>query len=750
VNEQKKKKLLPIKIVFAEESDYNDREYHFGTWDPFQNVNSEFRERLVGDVDKVRRYFSEAFRTWKDVPGIAKVRLLPEALAKTYRPNSIFGRRTCPIVGCDSLGQLMISVNSSGLDKLAQRIERDESDTAVRQLSTINSIEAHTSNDALRINSIDDDRRTAKLKLFRHDGGRRDQAIDSAASEIFKSMDGVNFTEGKYGKNRIVQLSGLKSNQALELSRFPGTHRISNFPYFHIVRTSHRIHGSLRANAISPPEKDDLAIVLLIDTGTDPSNRQLQAWVVERYDRVPIDQQNNFHGSFVAGLLANGKRLNHEDPEFPSCGVRIIDVVAVDKTDKISEFDLINVIRDAVSKYPQAKVANLSLSIENEFCQDEEFSDFGIALDNIAIENDIRFAITTGNSEKYYSWPRVNQNGEDRIAPPADSVYSMVTGSIAHLDSHTTSVKRGEPSPFTRCGPSAGFLASPQIVHFGGNTDVQGEFTQTGILSTDGFGNLAEDVGVSFANPSNAALLATAEKELRVNEDSNALLMSRAFIYHSAFLSRIPTQSDFKYYGFGKPADIDEILHCEQSSATIVMDVSVSNGKRFSKREFPIPQCLVVDGKLKCEILMTLLYEPPTDHRFGLEYCRLNVDASLGTIRIDDNGKEGFKREVNPIPKWRTEGYEKQLIEEGFKWSPLKAYYRKLSRFDPGIEWEFRLDISRRDGFVFEQEQKICTLITFRDPNGIANVYDEMVQEMNNRAWNAQDLKIQSEQRIRI
>lgn len=326
----------------------------------------------------------------------------------------------------------------------------------------------------------------------------------------------------------------------------------------------------------------------------------------------------------------------------------------------------------------------------------------------------------------------------------------MVTGSIAHLDSHTTSVKRGEPSPFTRCGPSAGFLASPQIVHFGGNTDVQGEFTQTGILSTDGFGNLAEDVGVSFANPSNAALLATAEKELRVNEDSNALLMSRAFIYHSAFLSRIPTQSDFKYYGFGKPADIDEILHCEQSSATIVMDVSVSNGKRFSKREFPIPQCLVVDGKLKCEILMTLLYEPPTDHRFGLEYCRLNVDASLGTIRIDDNGKEGFKREVNPIPKWRTEGYEKQLIEEGFKWSPLKAYYRKLSRFDPGIEWEFRLDISRRDGFVFEQEQKICTLITFRDPNGIANVYDEMVQEMNNRAWNAQDLKIQSEQRIRI
>lgn len=272
-----------------------------------------------------------------------------------------------------------------------------------------------------------------------------------------------------------------------------------------------------------------------------------------------------------------------------------------------------------------------------------------------------------------------------------------------------------------------------------------GGFTQTGMISVDGMGNLAEHVGVSFANPLTAALLATIQREVATAEDDNTDL-AKAMLLHSALLRGVPKQKDFNYYGFGKPPDVDEILHCVQSEATVLIQANLVGGHVFSKSPFPIPRCLVVDGKVQCEIFMTLVYEPPLDARYGVEYCRVNVDAKLGSPR-SKLGKDAFKTEVQPVPKWRLEGHERLLVKEGFKWSPVKAYYRKLSRFSADINWELRLEMSRRANEPQLEEQTVYLLLTLRDLTGNANVYDELVQEMTKLAWGPQDLRLRSRQR---
>ena len=154
-----------------------------------------------------------------------------------------------------------------------------------------------------------------------------------------------------------------------------------------------------------------------------------------------------------------------------------------------------------------------------------------------------------------------------------------------------------------------------------------------------------------------------------------------------------PPQGDHvQYRGIGVPADVDESLHCVQSAATIIMRVDVRPRPLFEKRPFPMPRCLLKGSGLQCEIFMTLLYDCPLDVRFDLEYCRNNVQASLGTVSVGTDGKEKYGREVKPVPDRMNEQYEADLYEYGYLWSPLKLYYRRFLR-GPNLPWRLTLRV---------------------------------------------------------
>lgn len=743
---QQPRRRLPVKVVLATKDDYPSREKSGGGWEPFRRVTRAFRSDLLGNIQDVSNYFAPAFRRWPEVPGIAKVQLRNDALAKTYRPTSIFDESTCPIVGGSRFGELYVSVTPARLQALGRRIGTDSTDAIKRQLSVLSTIAPFTTDDALFGSSVKKGE-PLRLRLFQHHALATDDRIHTIAKELC-TRGKIEAIDAPYGQSmRVLRLDGVKKRTAEDLAAFPGTQSLSVFPKYRAARTTSIKLKVLPNDAIAAPDPNrEYPVVLLVDSGTDPRNQQLQKWVVGRWDAVKRPKQDNDHGSFVAGLLCQSRRLNDDEPAFPSCGAKIIDVVAIDETEVISEIELVTILYAALKKYPQARIVNLSLSIDGGVCEDDEFSSLAVALDGFSRQFGVRFAVPTGNYEQIScTWPRQREIGsDDRVLSPADHILGIPSGSIAHRDSHKTTVRAGDPSPFTRGGPGPAYVPAPLLVHNGGNMDENGDYFRTGIISVDGSGNLAEDAGVSFSNPLIASLYANVEHQLS-DDSSDAFCLAKCFLIHSAILEQLPVDERFNYCGFGRPPDFEKIVSCEQSAVTVVFQAKLEDGKRrFSKHNFPMPSCLIVDGKLDCEILMTTVYEPPLDASFGGEYCRVNVDAALGTIRKGD-----FQTEVEPVPRRRTEGYESQLIKEGFKWSPVKAYYRRLTRMEAGLPWELRVDVKKRANHTIPISQDVCVLLTIRDPAGKANVYDEMVRSMNRLAWSPQDLRVRSRQRGR-
>jgi serine protease AprX len=754
--------LLPIKVVLPRADDYKAPPQARGSTTVFGIVDLALRQKLANEVRAIETHFDRSFRISKGVPAVAKVVLKPQAVAKSHRPTNLFNDDTCPIIGGNRLGELYVSVDPQGLDRLAKRIESSEAQHVIANISTLQNIDVYPVTDILGGESLLDLQQRLEMKkdplrvrLFRHSSTRQNRKLDAYFEAVARDQGVLDLETLDYADDLKVYRLRNAPPKALEpLLKVVGIQSLTFFPAYRVVRTMSRALGKVTAVDFPAPERGkDYPTVGIIDTGTDPNNPLLQAWVVARHVLIPQDQQDNEHGSFVGGLLVHGRRLNHNDPRFPSASSKIVDVVALDRSGEISEDELLIVIDEALSKFPEVKVWNLSLG-QTTPCDDSVFFEFGAALDERSERQGVLFVIAAGNYSRapFRSWPPQDDiNEDDRICPPADSLRAITVGSVAHLDTPSTCVKRGEPSPFSRRGPGPAYLIKPELSCFGGNCDSLGECVQAGIISIDGHGHKAENIGTSFANPLVSSLAANVESELRVSPDGSPRVLVKAMMIRAAFLKNAPlTSDDLHYLGMGCPPDLAQIINCRQSSATIIFQIPVRTKPDFGKRPFPMPPCLFNGSKSQFEILMTLVYEPPLDRNFGVEYCRCNITATLGTIGFEQKTmKEKYVRQVPSVPKSLTDGYEEELVKNGFKWSPLKLYHRKFWRGLSERSWRLTLDMQNRADVVDDVEQNVVLIATIRSEDGNLPIYDELVREMEKLSWGAQDLQIRSRLRMK-
>jgi hypothetical protein len=722
-----------------------------------------FLGKCRSSVNRVKNYFKQSLDTYPDIPAVARVELRQEAVAKSHRPTDLFNDDTCPIIGGDQAGELFVSVNNKGLDNLKEEISRGRTRDLKANISALQKILPFRRKDVLEsrcpnklVEMAIETKSPIRMRLFRHPVKTINDMIDSTAEKL-AAKEGIDKLEQiDYGENiRVYALHGASAAAIKVMSVFPGTQNLSLFPEYRTVKRASHVIGSLddsRFPLLDPNE--EFGIVGIIDSGTNPNNVRLQSYVVNRYDWVPRSQQDNDHGSFVAGLVANSRALNHGDTIFPSVRSKIIDFVALDDSGEIAEYDLITVIDKALHEYPNVRVWNLSLG-QDIICKDGRFSLLACKLDSIAKKRNVLFVIAAGNFEEpLRAWPPLYDIGDrDRICPPADSIRGLTVGSLAHLETPNTCAKKGDPSPFSRRGPAPHFYIKPEVSHIGGNCDLKADFLQTGVISVEGNGNVAENIGTSYATPIISTLAANVFRELEP-DDSLSPTLVKAMLVHSAFVrSGKPGVTEVRYRGFGSPGDLNDVLNCMESSATIIFYAELEEHVLFEKRDFPMPLCLQVPKKgLRAEVFMTLAYDPPTDARYGIEYCRSNVTASLGTVHKNKKTGEKFYRpQLRPAPRGITKGYEERLVKEGYKWSPLKLYYRK---FNSGLssrktKWRLHLELLNRTGFVGREPQKVVLLVTIRDPLGRAYVYQSLLREMQRLAWGPKDLLIKSRLRLK-
>ena len=287
------------------------------------------------------------------------------------------------------------------------------------------------------------------------------------------------------------------------------------------------------------------------------------------------------------------------------------------------------------------------------------------------------------------------------------------------------------------------YLPKPELSHIGGNCNKTGDCTQIGVLSIDGRGNVAEDFGTSFATPLVSTLFANIGHRIKGGASH---LLSRALLVHSAAMqgSKIdPTL--LRYQGFGTPQDIDAVLGCEPWQCTLLFELEIPSTVAYEKATFPMPASLyVAPDRVRANVLMTLVYDPDLDASFGSEYCRSNIAVSLGTYDIGTDGREHQIKRVPEDPKLVGKAFEKDLVEFGFKWSPVKVYRREMSKGIHGQRWRLDLSVEHRSGHVTTAAQKAALVITVSDPLKKAPVYNDMVVHMSRLGWSASDLQVRT------
>lgn len=731
---------LPIKVVLTSKDDLIAPEAGGGPAKIFDEdkLTPELRETFVSQVNHIAEVFSDALSPELSLPVVARVILKKDAIAKSHRPTELFSEETCPIIGCEGFGSLLIQISRTGLKKLSEKFKKD-TNSANAAISTLVAIEPFKFELHHR---FDSKKKSFKLRLFDHGNDDLNEKIRSQLVDLTKIMGIPLPRKLNYGTHlQVFELICEKDEQLCQLSNFVGTQSLNNFSEFE-VESQAIPAGNMDTESFPLPD-DDLPIVGLIDSGVSLNNPYLQAWIVDRDEEdIPSIDQDNSHGTFIAGLIVNGREFNHGNNVFPRSRARIVDVVAMPKggTD---EYTLLETIRRVVPKYPNVKIWNLSINATSSTCQDECFSLFAIALDEIQQQYGVTFINSAGNHTNLRTWPPSKSLEDlDRISPPADTALGITVGSTAHLSHANSLVKQGEPSPFSRRGPGAAFLPKPEICHYGGNLDRRGTCSQLGIISLDCDGKLIENIGTSFAAPWVSTIMA----HLRAGNISANL--AKALLIHSAVLQGGPIKhDDFIYKGFGVPLDIDDISICQPWNATMIFEPQLQPIKRqFDRGGFPLPACLKnPNGSYHGELYVTLVYDPPLSPQAGSEYCQVNVDVSIGRRSGTTNsGRPQHRGEIKLQPEDVKNLFESTQITHGFKWSPVKVYKTSFQRLK-GDEWGLRLEILYRDhAGIKRQPQNVALLVTIADPDRKSPVYNEVVQLLNQRGWVSENLNLSS------
>lgn len=727
----------PIKLISLRKEDVKPNRANGGDRKIFCEVTHELRNGFARKIDAVESLFEQRFKKHPKTPAVAKVTLRSDAIAKSHRPTSLFSSSTCPIIGVGESNELYIEVNTQRLNSLKQKIMSSNAKIVEANISTLENIIPYLPEDTVSVDIKEyiqkEELTSVKIKLFKFFNEKTNIDVEKEFEAHLEKVGSKVQKKIYYAKHLTVYKVIIENNVNLdELTNFGGIKSLSFFP---IISTNEaadiRTYTNLEDMSVFSPDPGvDYPYVGVIDSGVNEGNVFLDEWVTHREDYVLQEEKNCNHGSFVSGIIAYNDRLNFQQNIYD--GVKIIDVTAIPNsnpkygpTGTLDEEELVEILREVVPKYSgRVKVWNLSLNSEN-ICQEQGFSDLAIALDEIQDENDVIFVISAGNYKGHppRSWPISNvTNYDDVITSPADSVRAITVGSIAHLDSDLSQLYC--PSPFSRRGPGPNYITKPELVDFGGNITFS-PFQNNGVISFDENGQLVEDIGTSFSTPRVSALLSKIYHYLDYNPSRS---LAKALLIHSAVDKRTnkwPEKEDRPYLGFGQPQDLQTVLECSKNSSTIIFEGTINPSTYVEITDFPFPKVLTENGKCFGEIFVTLVYEPPLNSDYSFEYCRSNIEVSMGTTK--PNGYSG------EVPLEKIGELEKELIENGMKWAPVKVYHRKIS--ERGINeypWKLKLTLSGRSEEVLEP-QDFTLIVTIKDPQNQKDVYHDVAQQLQQR-----------------
>jgi hypothetical protein len=778
---------------------------------PDPNVGGDKKDFFYGDdlafarhkaelIDKTSKISNEIKSRENKNFATLKISLKDEAIAKSHRPTNALFNSKHPVIGGGEIGELYVQANERSLPALVERLSQAKVKSDVKfdnrgeivskvgalrsEVSAIADISLYTGNDKSSLSDVEftreiiENKNTIIVELFtpKSTDTLAPDKINELKKGFISHLKGTNSSlkfnkESRFFHDNILSISLDDSDHQDilpligELKKNPLVKSYYPSPIMIVSKEAKNSEEKIK----SFPRRDvdtEYPKVILVDKGI--RSNILSEWVTERSDALGDAHLNEYHADEMASILIGSRFLNKDLVYLEDDGCDIYDIwTPSNKYSFCDHFEGLPEYSDWLYLEIQAarelgyRIISMSINFQ-QLASTQQYSFFASRIDEISSELDVIFVISVGNlDEKYYrnEWPN-NENDvfrmlaryqePDRILIPADSVSSLSVGSVNHIDNNLITFQA--PTRYTRRGPATSYGIKPDVVHIGGI----GDASNSCFCTLDGLNKLKFDShGTSLSAPhiakilanidmkSNGALSKTSLKALMIHNSSVPVCLSSKTISKEA--------RDF--VGFGFPMNSQDMIAKEETSFTFVFEGVLSKGQ-VGEFDFTWPKSLAnANGKCRGKIKMTLVYSPPIDRQFGQEYIRANVDASLQQQKIKNNVGT-FGKAVNSIwdIKLGEDGnFEKNLIEQGFKWWPSKAYERvSKGGFGNSTNWRLRVTSQVRDSMDYPVEGiNFSVIVTVEDPSGKSlSVYNEMRQGLISLGAEIEDITIRDEVRI--
>ena len=699
-----------------------------------------------------------------DLPILTIVDLHEKATAKSHR-DSIYSLLDVEskhnVLSTLASGHLLVKVDSvDDLHRISSRVEvtNNLSKSRKKGLAAIQDINPYH----VQIEDNIEDAAVVKIQLANYQNSIANERSVRIFNEFCRAHN-IEVEELDYiSELRLYKAERLNREQVQSLATMDCVLSVMRMPTIEFLAAPDIEESDICT--MIPVDDCDYPSVGVMDSGIEQID-YLQPWVDAAEDNAAdllkedIDKR---HGTAVASIINYGDLL--ENQNLTACSPCKITSCVVNGNIHIYEHELVKNIKTAVANHPEIKIWNLSQGMDCPI-SDNQYSHLAIALDGLQKQNNILICKSAGNIEN------PDGNTSMRITNGAESIMSLVVGSIALNKKSERDAEPNCRSPFSRIGPGVENVTKPDLVHYGGNIDSH-------ISAFSIYGRQVRCFsGTSFSTPRIASLAANLEHYLG---NKFSPLLVKAMLVHSASYpinNQAATQELRKEFGFGKPDVLDNIIQNDLDECTMVFCHTLDKGKNIVSLDFPFPTSLVEDGRFYGDITITLVVNPVLNANQGSEYCQSQVDVLLETYdhvvqvdlaqaaimrnepRMSSDSKNVLSETLYRRASLKTEYLgERILIEKGVKFQPIKKYHvnledmtaaNKQKVLSSNKKWALKLEglyrhaaeLSRiEDGVDISQE--VVVIITIKDTKHRGIVYSECLQLLEERGYIHQDISV--------
>lgn len=460
---------------------------------------------------------------------------------------------------------------------------------------------------------------------------------------------------------------------------------------------------------------DELPIVAVLDSGVHfpPPLDQL---ILTHWYPQESSGGNAGHGTSVASKVAFRNIASLAVSPVVTPRARIIDCNILDD-DKVAEDLIINRIQQAVAEHADvAKIYNLSIGSESPI-EGDEMSLLGFELDALQRKHNIQFVVSAGNHVLWQheaTLESILDDDDSRIASPADSMLSIVVGSVVS-EKHAGSLSgKNEVAPYSRRGPGFAGYCKPDLCAYGAtfiqrcSGDIHIPADPSAMVLTHK-GTIRAEAGTSYCAPAVAGDLAEISKSV-----SSDILLAKALLYHHAqpLGNNIETTEEEtlklrNIYGRG----ISCVTDSKYSSPSCVTFVRTGTLNKVTKERVKIymPQILAAyPGRNTAKVMITCLSLPNIDRTKGNQYIGAYIRATLKKRQLNDKL-----------------AYVSDCSKNGRQaWDPCQQFDKTFSNFKPG-DWEIWLETCSR----WDEDKtdiSYALVVTIEDLSGTLDIYNEI------------------------